>query len=111
MLTCFAFDFMSYSGTSFPSYWGGGSGIPSTGTNSSCKKCPRASATWVASMASQASILPTGSTNTWAYPFVDSDMPKEIMATTGCPYQIYPGGGSGGSASYGFNAEDIASFQ
>ncbi len=61
-------------------------------------------------MASQASIIPTGSANTWAYPFVDSDMPKEITATTGCPYQIYPGS-SGGSASYGFNAEDIAAFQ
>jgi hypothetical protein len=60
-------------------------------------------------MASQASIIPTGSANTWAYPFVDSDMPKEITATTGCPYQIFPGSGSGCGA--GFNAEDIASFQ
>ncbi len=102
-------DYLFWLGTSFPSYWGGGSGIPSTSTNSSCKKCPRASATWVASMASQASIIPTGSTNTWAYPFVDSDMPKEIMARTGGPYQIYPDNGSGGS--YGFTAEDIAAFQ
>jgi hypothetical protein len=33
-----------------------------------------------------------GSANTRTFPSVNSDTPKEIMATVGCPHQIYTGG-------------------
>jgi len=60
----------------------------------------------------QGSLLPTGSANSFAYPYVDSGMPSYITATTGCQgYQIYPtqqdcsGWGMGG-----YSASDIAGF-
>lgn len=60
----------------------------------------------------QGSLLPTGSANSFAYPYVDAGMPSYITATTGCNgYQIYPTqadcSGWGGS---GYTASDIASF-
>ncbi|EKX53161.1 hypothetical protein GUITHDRAFT_150334 [Guillardia theta CCMP2712] len=57
------------------------------------------------------SIMPTGSANSWAYPFVDSNMPPYITATTGCPYQIFPSSGSAGyQDAGGFSAADLAGF-
>jgi hypothetical protein len=60
----------------------------------------------------QGSLLPTGSANSFAYPYVDAGMPSYITATTGCNgYQIYPTqadcSGWGGA---GYTASDIASF-
>ena len=61
----------------------------------------------------QGSLLPTGSANTWAYPYVDSGMPSYITATTGCQgYQIYPtpAADCSGWPTGGFSAADVAGF-
>jgi hypothetical protein len=61
----------------------------------------------------QGSLLPTGSANTWAYPYVDSGMPSYITATTGCQgYQIYPtpAADCSGWPAGGFSAADVAGF-
>jgi hypothetical protein len=59
----------------------------------------------------QGSLLPTGSANSFAYPFVDSGMPSYITATTGCQgYQIYPTPPDPSGWGGGYSASDIAAF-
>mmetsp|Transcript_56411 Transcript_56411/g.138462 ORF Transcript_56411/g.138462 Transcript_56411/m.138462 type:complete len:103 (+) Transcript_56411:212-520(+) len=73
-------------GTSFPSYYGGEQAQPNP-TALPWNFLPM-SAARSPFQASSASIMPTGSANSWAYPFVDAGLPPYVQATPSCPYQI-----------------------
>ena len=103
---------VSVAGSAFPSYYGLTGGIPAS-TSGEAANC---SGTLYGSLSTaaagrQGSLLPTGSANSFAYPFVDSGMPSYITAATGCGgYKIYPDAPDPSGWGGGFTASDIAGF-
>uniref|UniRef100_A0A6U2IVU4 Uncharacterized protein n=1 Tax=Hemiselmis andersenii TaxID=464988 RepID=A0A6U2IVU4_HEMAN len=80
------------SGQGMGAFYNGAQGVPGSATPFAS---PSASYNfWSAppsqSAAPSSSLMPTGSANSFAYPFVDAGLPPYMSASTGCPYQVYP---------------------
>jgi len=107
---------VAVAGSAFPSYYGLTGGIPGA-TTAQAGSCASTMYGTLSGMGGgwatpqQGSLLPTGSANSFAYPYVDSGMPSYITATTGSNgYQIYPTAADSSGWGGGYNASDIAGF-